>query len=147
MALTGYVINAGLAVEYLLDISTAKALTDMIGQSWTDLWSAVLLLSSCLALLGAISASRDPDPSDSLRWEALGAALLGVCSILYLVSLVWGYGLGASATTQTYAAGFGLAGIIRAGQALRDVRRITLSKRHPATADPAPLAELNTQGD
>lgn len=141
MSLSVYAATAVIAVWNLTDVANAIGMTTGFGQVVTDVWSVATLIGAVLAIVGAVAQSRPGNPTPAMRLEAGGAALIGALSLFYLLSLVQEYGWLSSATTQTYAACFGLGGLARTGQIAVEVRRVrrALAARQTTTtiADPA----------
>lgn len=108
----------------------------------------VLMVAASAGVLTSVATmKRLADPSDALRMEGISWTVLAAVSIAYALSLTVTYGWSSGATTQTYAWSFGVGGVARVIQIVRDLRHLRRAKKAGTVADPAPLGEPDAQGD
>ena len=136
-----------LAVQLVNGTATTRALDSFIGHG-AEWLVPVLMVAACAGVLTSVATmKRLADPSDALRMEGISWTVLAVVSIAYALSLTVTYGWSSGATTQTYAWSFGVGGLARVIQILRDLHHLHRAKQAGTIADPAPLGEPNTRGD
>ena len=139
-AVSIYVVQAFQGVLYMAGIAQAKGMTEMFNEQVPALWALVLVVAGGGAAAAVFAARRPAYTLPALKMEMLCCLVIAAASLLYEVTLVYGNGPLAVATTQSYALMLIVGGIARAAQIRRERAKV-----HARLGDAGPAIAASTE--
>lgn len=132
LAVAIYFFQAALGICHILDLATAKSMTELTGPIVADLWALALIMSG-IAAAGAVLTAH-ATPVRALQIEFWAVLTIGALNVGYELSLAFGMGLGEALTTQLFTTSVAIGCIARAVQARRDRVRAVRSTHSSTVA-------------
>ena len=143
MAIATHLMMIILGSLLLTGVASATKLGAWLGPVGFAGWGIILIASGIVCLIVSIRApsARSRLLYTLLRAELLGLAGIGFTVVLYLASLITGYGLTANLVTKSFATTILLGCIVRIVQVWRQLPLIRQVLDDPVPADPPPAAD------
>lgn len=137
VAVTGYFGLACVGLVTLTGTFTSKAMTAMLGTSWTLTWAAALFIAGLIAGLAALAAPAFVSPRLPLAIEGVSAVAVAALLSVYVYAIRDGGAVLTVALLMT----LGIGCTARAVQVVRERSKIKRAMSGHVRADPPPLGD------